>query len=93
MAIFNITRNIEIPCKVMIADSILSRLVGLLGTKEPFEEMVLHISPCTAIHTFGMKYPIDVVFVDDSGTVLALYPQLAPNKKSKLITSSFLILF
>jgi uncharacterized membrane protein (UPF0127 family) len=88
MALFNTTRNIDIPCKVMLADSMLSRLIGLLGTREPFPQQVLHIVPCSAIHTFGMKYAIDVVFIDNNGTVLALYPELAPNKMSKLITSA-----
>jgi uncharacterized membrane protein (UPF0127 family) len=88
MAVFNITRNIDMPHRVMAADSMLSRLIGLLGTREPLQHSVLHISPCTAIHTFGMKYAIDAVFVDESGRVLALYPELRPNKRSKSITTA-----
>jgi uncharacterized protein len=33
---------------------------------------------CSGIHTLGMRIPIDVVFLDESGTVIHLVPQVRP---------------
>ena len=64
MPIYNKNKNLALPFEVVEANSFLTRLVGLIGTKEPFAEKVLYIKPCSGIHTVGMKYPIDVVFLD-----------------------------
>jgi uncharacterized membrane protein (UPF0127 family) len=32
---------------------------------------------------FGMKYPIDVAFLDESGKVVALYPSLQPGGRTR----------
>jgi uncharacterized membrane protein (UPF0127 family) len=31
---------------------------------------------------YGMRYPLDVVFLDQSGEVLAIYPSLTPGSRS-----------
>ena len=38
------------------------------------------MSPCASIHTFGMRYPIDVVLLDGSGRVLASERRVAPGR-------------
>lgn len=53
------------------------RLRGLLGTGAPPRE-ALYIAPCRGVHTAGMRYAIDVVFVDGHGRVLRVVEQLAP---------------
>lgn len=52
------------------------RLRGLLGTG-PDAEGVL-ITRCRSIHTFGMRYPIDVAFVGERGEVLKVRRALGP---------------
>jgi len=54
------------------------RLRGLIGSPAPAPGHALLISPCAAVHTAFMRYPIDVVFVDARGTVRKLVPALAP---------------
>ena len=39
------------------------------------------IAPCPSVHTFFMRFPIDVIFADRNGRVLKVYPQL---KRSRL---------
>lgn len=55
---------------VWLADDWPSRLRGLLGRKplRPGEGLLL--SPCDGVHTFGMGYPLDVLFLDRDDTVL-----------------------
>jgi uncharacterized membrane protein (UPF0127 family) len=36
------------------------------------------LKPCSAVHTFGMAYPIDVLFCDAAGTILRIVPGLPP---------------
>jgi uncharacterized membrane protein (UPF0127 family) len=54
----------------------LSRALGLLvgAPLEPAEGLL--ISPCSSIHTIGMRYPIDVVFVDREARVLRVCPEV-----------------
>ena len=39
--------------------------------------------PCRAIHMAGMKYPLDVLFLDRYGVVVSLYPGIAPGKRTR----------
>ena len=52
------------------------RLVGLLGRSSIDADEALWIDPCRAIHTFGMRFAIDVVFLDRRGVVLRVVPAL-----------------
>lgn len=47
-----------------------SRTRGLLGRDSLADGAALIIAPCSSIHTFGMRFPIDVVFVNREGYVL-----------------------
>ena len=69
----------EIVCEsCTVADSPLPRMRGLLGRSDlPAGEGLL-LRPANAIHTFFMRFPIDVVFLDGDMRVLAVNPGLAP---------------
>ena len=56
--------------RIGLADGFVSRLVGLLGRPSLGEGEGLWITPCDSIHTFFMRFPIDVVFVNKDGVVL-----------------------
>ncbi len=45
----------------------------------------LWISPSQGVHTFGMAFPIDVLYLDSHGTVLRTYHQLAPFRIAALL--------
>jgi len=79
----NTTKGTELGESIRVADGWWSRLRGLLGapTLEAGEGMVL--IPCKAVHMYGMKQSLDVVFVDRDGSVVALYPGLAPGERTK----------
>ena len=54
------------------------RSVGLLGRFAPEESDALWFSDCSAIHTWFMRFPIDVAFVDKGGRIVKAYQRLAP---------------
>lgn len=68
----------EVASAVSVADNLWSRFVGLMGRAAlPAGEGLL-IRPCSSIHMFFMRFPIDAVFVDGDGQVLKVYPGIRP---------------
>lgn len=64
---------------VFSADTFYQRLRGLLGRRELQQNEALHIQSCCDVHSFGMKYELDIVFLDDAGLVLKV-DLLEPNR-------------
>jgi uncharacterized protein len=62
----------------VVADRPVSRLRGLLGRDSLGRGEALLIRPASSIHTFFMRFAIDVVFVDRGGVVLTVVPALRP---------------
>lgn len=88
MAIFNKTKKKSLPYPIWEARSPIARLTGLLGTLKPENGRGLCITPCTGVHTFGMKYPIDVVFLNAEGKVVEFKQNLVPNRMTRIIPSA-----
>lgn len=65
-----------------LANHYFSRLRGLLGRTLP-EGGGLLLTPCNCIHTFGMQYEIDAVYLDQTGTVLRVDEALPAGKACK----------
>ena len=77
---FNQTRQLHLATNLAVAQTHWTRLRGLLGTKEnDFRNGAgLWIRPCRGVHTLAMGFPIDVVYLDPSGMVVHLEPNLQP---------------
>jgi uncharacterized membrane protein (UPF0127 family) len=77
LRVFNLTKGRELADRADIADSSKKRRTGLLKRTglEPGEG--LWISPCEGVHTFGMKFPIDVVFLNRKRKVLKVRHNMA----------------
>lgn len=78
MKISNCTKNTILAEEAVLAAGIFKRLKGLLGKKtfEPGQAIIL--KPCNSIHTFFMRFPIDVLFVDKDNQVIKALSSLAP---------------
>jgi uncharacterized membrane protein (UPF0127 family) len=72
-----VSRRAGAPLALAVCSGPLERARGLLGRPEPGPGAALWIRPCRAIHTLGMRYPIDVVFLDDRGLVLRVEARVA----------------
>ena len=57
-------------------------MVGLLGTSSLEPQCGLIIYPTQAVHTFAMKYPIDILFLDRNRKVVGLKIALRPYRFS-----------
>ena len=82
--IFNQTRGTVLAAQAAIADGSISRFVGLLGTRFLAEGGGLWIIPSQGVHTVGMQYPIDIVFLDRKYRVLELRNALRPFRMTHL---------
>ncbi|MBC8161132.1 MAG: DUF192 domain-containing protein [Roseiflexaceae bacterium] len=80
MQIYNITRNVLLADKVEVARSFFARGKGLMGRKALPDGFALVILPEWSIHTFFMRVPIDVLFVDTAHTVVGLREAMPPNR-------------
>lgn len=78
--LINCTKQIAIANKCLLADTFLKRLKGLLGTNSLPEGNVLIIKPCFSVHTCGMKYSIDVLFIDEYDNIIKIAANLQPGK-------------
>jgi uncharacterized protein len=77
---FNRTRSVSLATNLSIAQTHLTRLRGLIGVApHDFRNGAgLWIRPCRGVHTLAMRFPIDVVYLDQAGTVVHLEHDLHP---------------
>jgi uncharacterized membrane protein (UPF0127 family) len=77
---FNHTRQAYLATALAVADTHWTRLRGLLGLRsDDFRNgSGLWIVPCHGVHTLGMGFPIDVVYLDRQNTVIHVQPELRP---------------
>ena len=68
----------EVSGRVTMAVTPWARFVGLLGRHELPSGEALCIRPCSSIHMFFMRFPIDAVFVDADGGIVRIYPAIKP---------------
>ena len=73
--------------EVRSANGMLERARGLLwsGCRQ---HSVLAIHPCCAVHTLGMRYPIDVIFTDSRARVIRIVPALRPWRAASALGST-----
>jgi len=61
-----------------LASDFFSRLIGLMGRRALGENEAIFFPNCSSIHTFFVRFPIDVISVSAEGTVLSVQENLAP---------------
>ncbi|MEW6771813.1 MAG: DUF192 domain-containing protein [Bacillota bacterium] len=64
--------------RLEVARSFGQRLKGLLFRRELSSGGGLLLEPCRSVHTCFMRFPIDVVFYNNEGAVVAVFPALTP---------------
>lgn len=77
---FNRTRETHLAKSLAVADTHWRRLRGLLGlgTNDFRNGSGLWIVPCHGVHTLGMEFPIDVLYLDRGMKVVGIQPEMRP---------------
>jgi len=78
--------------QIKIADTFIQKLVGLLSEKGLNYEQGLLLNACKQVHTIGMRFPIDVIFISKEGKILYIENDMPTGKISKYVKRSFYLL-
>ena len=66
--------------EVKLADGWWKRAVGLLGRGGLSQGSGMLLVPCTSVHTIGMRFPLDLAFIDVDGRILQTRAHLPPGR-------------
>jgi len=88
MKAVNMTRFALLGDGVRTARSPLERTKGLIGTAKLPQGGGLWIVPCRSIHSFGMAYEIDAIFIDRHGRIVGMHPRFRRNRISRIFWSA-----
>lgn len=92
MKVYKTLNNEIIADNVKVAQNFFSRTVGLIPKKTFNKGEGLIIKPCSSIHTFFMKFAIDVLFVNKKNEVVALYENVKPWKILPIHFNSYYVI-
>jgi uncharacterized membrane protein (UPF0127 family) len=84
----NVTRATVVAASARVADNFFTRFRGLLWQDPLKPGEGLLITPCNQIHMMGMKYAIDVIFMDKEWRVVATVIGIGPYRMSKMYTKA-----
>jgi uncharacterized membrane protein (UPF0127 family) len=93
MALKNSRSGDVLASSVELAMTSAERRRGLLGRDAMTPDSALVITRCNAVHTFWMRFAIDVAFVDASGTVKKVVEGLGPWRMAGALFASTAIEF
>jgi len=91
MRVSNLTRRTHLGDRVQIAGNGRDRRKGLLGRECLNDGEGLWIVPCEAVHTFGMRFAIDLVYLDRKHRVIKTRSQVRPWRVSTCLTAHSVI--
>jgi hypothetical protein len=81
-----------IAAEIIEANSFSDKLFGLITRRKLKDGEGFLIKSCSSIHTFWMRYSIDVVFLDKKNQVLAIYTDLKPFRATRFIKNACCVL-
>ena len=86
--IFNVAKGAVIAQQAKLTVSFGQRMKGLLGQDSLAANEALIIKPCSSIHTFFMRFAIDVLFLDKNMQIVRLIQNMPPNRLSPIVWAS-----
>lgn len=92
--VYNKTRETFVATEVAVADSYFPRLVGLLGKTKRWAQLGkgLWIVPSRGVHTIGMLFPIDLIFISKDKQVVHVEEHVRPFRISKVSLKAMSVL-
>ena len=91
MLLKNKTKGTIVANFLWLAYTFSQRVQGLLGTRLFPLGYGLIIKPCSSMHTFGMNYPIDVLFVDGNNRIIKIVDNMLPGNMSMSSGSKYVV--
>ena len=84
--VYNKTRETFVATEATVADSYVTRLIGLLGKSKRWAQLGrgLWIVPSRGVHTIGMLFPIDLIFLSKQKEVVHVEEHVRPFRVSRV---------
>ena len=92
MQVHNQTRGLPLITQGELADTFWTRFLGLMGRTALRAGEGLVLKGDKSIHSFFMRFPIDVVYADREGRVVRLDTAMAPNRIGPIVPQTAFIL-
>jgi uncharacterized membrane protein (UPF0127 family) len=86
--VINESRRRVLGGNIRMADTLAARLRGFLFRRQPAAGEGLFLAPCKGVHMYGMRFPLDILFIDQAGLVVAAHPGLAPGQRTPVYRSA-----
>ena len=91
LRVANITRGMVLANRMEVADTSPKRNKGLLGRNSLAPGEALWIVPCDSVHTFGMRFPIDLIYLDRNNRIKKLCLEVPAWRVSACLTAHSII--
>ncbi len=91
MEVLNLSRGTRLGDAVEVADRGPTRTKGLLGRKGLAKGGGMWIIPCESVHTFGMQFSLDLVYLDRKHRVKKVRMSVAPWRLSACLSAHSII--
>jgi uncharacterized membrane protein (UPF0127 family) len=88
---FNVTRSTELADQIELAGGSAKRSKGLLGRNGLGPGEGLWIVPCEAVHTFWMRFSIDLVYLDRHNRIAKIRTNVPPWRLSACLTAHSIV--
>ena len=92
MKVINTSNQKLIADKIKIANNPITRTIGLLNKSKLNKGEGLLIVPCNGIHSFGMRFNFDAVFLGKDNKVQHLIKDMRPWRVSSIIKGAYKVL-
>lgn len=92
--VYNRTQETFVATEARVADGYFSRLIGLLGKRRQWARpgQGLWIVPSHGVHTIGMLFPLDLVFLDSKKRVVHVEEHVRPFRISAVSLKAYSVL-
>ncbi|MGE5559824.1 MAG: DUF192 domain-containing protein [Chloroflexota bacterium] len=91
LCVLNDTSGTVLASHAALAATFFQRFVGLMGKRRLRHGEGLVLAPCQAVHTMFMNFPIDLLFLDETGRVVAALGDVAPYCRSPVVREAFYV--
>lgn len=88
----NATRGTVLGQRIRVAETGLTRIVGLLGERGLQQDDGLLIVPSQGVHTLGMQFPIDIAVLDNNWRVIAIRRDMRPFRMTRVFLRAAAVL-
>jgi uncharacterized membrane protein (UPF0127 family) len=91
MRLYDLDQQCSVVDDLEVAEAMGARTRGLLGHDPLRLGQGMLIRPCRWIHTFGMSFPIDIVYVDKHSRIVAVSQNLRPGRIDRPVPRAWFV--